>query len=151
MSLPPELNDRLIAAVDLVGRSGAREFEAGYLHDDVPIEQADWWASALYRGTKIQVEHELSPVDAAEALAFRILTGSKCNHCHKLVALSDDGAFAFVNATLIDGTEWKAKDVARLGQCRWRRVGPKWIRGCEVAEPAGPNRAQRRAKQKRRR
>lgn len=151
MSLPPELNDRLIAAVDLVGRSGAREFEAGYLHDDVPLEEADWWASALYKGTKIQVEHEKSPIDAAEALAFRILTGSKCNHCQKLVALSDDGAFAFIDAHLIDGTEWKAKDVARLGQCRWRRVGDRWVRGCEQQQQRpGPNRAQRRAKGQRR-
>lgn len=39
----------MIACVDLVGRCGAREFEIGYLHDDVPVAQAGWYASAFYR------------------------------------------------------------------------------------------------------
>lgn len=127
--------DPMLAAVDLVGRSGARDFEVGYLHDDVPIADADWWASAHYAGTKIIEEHHVGPVEAANALAVRLLTGAKCTRCGGLVTLSDDGAFAWTEATLIDGTPWTAADAlvaaATHGQCRWRRVGPKWIMGCE--------------------
>lgn len=146
MILPKGVNDRLIAAVDLVGRSGAREFESGYLHDDVPIEEAGWWASALYKGAKIMVEDQPDPIVAAEALAERLLTGSMCNHCEKLVALSDEGAFAYFNAHLVDGRSWNAAEIAERGQCRWRRIGDRWVRGCE---PVGANRAQRRAKRRR--
>jgi len=38
--------DALIAAADLVGRTGATGFEIGYLHDDVPAEKAGWYAHA---------------------------------------------------------------------------------------------------------
>lgn len=124
-------DDALIAGVDLVGRSGARSIEIGYLHDDVPAEEADWWASANYRGTKLQVEHAPSPVAAVEALALRVLAGGMCNHCKKLVALQDDGAFAWMEAHLLNGVRWNVEDAARAGQCRWRREGRRWVRGCE--------------------
>lgn len=148
-ALPEELEDRLIAAVELVGRSGARGFETGFLEDDVPIMEADWWASATYKGAKITVEHKTSPIEAAEALAERLLTGSMCNHCKKLVALREDAGFAYFRATLIDGRSWNAEDVARLGLCHWRREGRSWKRGCEKSDTR--NREQRRGKQKRRR
>jgi len=122
----------IIAAVDLVGRSGARSIELGYLHDNVPVEKADWWASANYKGTKIQVEHAPSPIAAAEALALRLLTGAKCAHCQKLVALEVDAAFAYFHATLMDGTVWNAADAAAAGQCHWHRDGERWVRGCEA-------------------
>lgn len=147
-------DDRLFAAIDLVGRTGAKHFEFGYLHDDVPFNEADWWATALYKGTKITVEHHTDPGAAAEALAERILTGGMCNHCKKLVSLTDDGAFAFFSATLADGSEWIAEMAAERGQCQWRRVGRTWVRGCDGEAPlhatASPlNRAQRRAQQRR--
>lgn len=63
--------ERLVAAVMLVGHTGAQDFEFGYLHDDVPTEKADWWAKAQYRGSRIMVEHHTSPIEAAEALADR--------------------------------------------------------------------------------
>jgi len=47
--------DRLTAAVDAVARTGATQFELGYLEDDVPVEEARWWASARYQGVRIQV------------------------------------------------------------------------------------------------
>lgn len=108
--------DALTAACDLVGRSGARQLELGYLHDDVPVEEAGWYATARYRGAKLIVEDHRSPVEAAEALARRILDGGTCAHCHKPVRLDDRLA---------------------LGSCRWTRHGARWARGCE---PAGVRR-----------
>ena len=43
-------SDAVIACADLVGRTGAKEFQVGYLHDDVPVEQAGWYAHAQYQG-----------------------------------------------------------------------------------------------------
>lgn len=128
--LPGLDEDELIACVDLIGRTGARGFEVGYLHDDVPIAEAGWYAHAQYRGARITAEDHPSPVAAAKALASRILTGAKCKGCGKLVALADDGAFAYFRSTLLDGTRWNAADAAAAGQCRWERVGKRWEMGC---------------------
>lgn len=124
--------DALIAAVDLVGRSGATGFECGYLDDDVPTEEARWWAKAQYRGARIQVDELRSPVEAAEALARRILTGGHCAHCGALTVLDDQLQFEPV--------------------CRWTRTGRRWERGCidRFPEPA-QNRAQRRQEARRQR
>ncbi|MCL2582942.1 MAG: hypothetical protein FWE35_10840 [Streptosporangiales bacterium] len=128
-ALTPDQHARMLAAVDLVGRTGAREFEIGFLHEDVPVSEAAWWASALYRGARVIVEDHSHPADAAEGLAVRLLTGARCR-CGKLVALQPGGAFAFYKARLIDGSEFTAEDAQRAGQCRWTRIASRWVPGC---------------------
>ncbi len=140
--------DAVVAAVDLVGRAGARNFEVGYLHDDVLTEEAGWYAHAQYRGARITEEDHRGPVEACEALARRLLTGAKCQHCGGLVALSDSGAVAYDDVTMADGSKWTADEAAAAGQCRWRRMGDRWVRGCEASHPA-PNRAARRQQRRR--
>lgn len=122
--------DAVVAAADLVARTGAKEFEIGYLHDGVPMEDAGWYAVALYRGTKL-IENGAGPVEAAEALALRLLTGARCS-CGKLVALSEEGAVAF-NADMADGTKWTVEEARAAGQCRWERRGDRWEMGCRTA------------------
>lgn len=122
--------DALTAAIDLARRTGAVEFEIGYLHDNVPADKAAWWAKARYRGARIDVENHRGPVEAAEALARELLTGAKCNHCGGLVALSDDGAIAYERVTMSDGTEWTVEQARAAGQCRWTRTGRTWVMGC---------------------
>jgi hypothetical protein len=123
----------VIACADLVGRTGARNFQIGYLHDDVPAEEAAWYAHAQLRGARLTAENHRSPTDAAQALAERLLKGAKCK-CGRLVATSADGAFAFFKSRTVDGKRWDAKDSAKAGQCRWRRIGPRWTPGCETEE-----------------
>lgn len=149
--------DALLAAVDLVGRSGARGFEFGYLHDDVPVEEAAWWAKAQYRGARIQVENHRGPVEAAEALAREILTGGKCAHCGGLVNLG--GGAALYRGTddrpahMADGSVFTAEDARSRPLCRWTRQGARWVAGCSASAAAGRpssvtlpgNRAERRA------
>jgi hypothetical protein len=101
--------DAMLAAIDLARRSGAKDIEIGYLHDDVPVEQAGWYASARYRGAKLIIENKPGPVEASEGLARRILAGATCAHCAKPVALSGEDP----------------------GTCRWTRIGARWKRGCE--------------------
>lgn len=125
----------MTATADLVGRSGARNLEIGYLHEDVPVEEAGWYAHARYQGARIIAEDHRGPVEALEALARRILTGAKCTHCGGLVALSDDGAY-YMGDTLADGSRWSRRQARSAGLCRWRRMGPKWVRGCEKRDDA---------------
>lgn len=123
--------DAITACADLVARTGAKEFKIGYLHDNVPPEQAAWYAHAQYRGARIGVENHRGPTEAADALSQRLLTGAQCFHCKKLVALSDHGAMAF-DTTLVDGTPWTKEQAAKAGQCRWRRMAARWVRGCDA-------------------
>ena len=99
----------LIAAVDLIGRSNARSFEIGYLHDDVPTPMAGWWASAIYKGARVMVDDAPGPVDAAEMLAQRLLTGGTCRRCGKLIQIRGEEP-----------------------GCQWRREGRKWKPGCDL-------------------
>lgn len=122
--------DAVTACADLVARTGARSFECGYLHDDVPSELAGWYATAVFKGAKVTVEDKASPAEACDALAERLLTGAQCQHCEGLVALGADGAFAFRKATLVTGERWDGEDAAKAPQCRWTRTGARWERGC---------------------
>lgn len=101
--------DVVEACVDLIGRAGASAFEMGYVHDDVPVEEAGWYAHAKYRGARLQVQDHRSPSAAALALAERILTGGRCR-CGQPVALSD----------------------AAPG-CRWRLLGKRWEPSCDAS------------------
>lgn len=100
--------DALIAAVDLVGRTGSRNFEIGYLWDDVPVSEAGWYAHAQYRGARITVDDCTSPIEAADRLARRLLTNGFCNRCRRRITLGKRAAH----------------------QCRWWREGAKWVQGC---------------------
>ena len=122
--------DAVKACADLVGRTGARSFECGYLRDGVPAEQAGWYSAAIFRGARITVEDKTSPAEACDALAVRLLSGAQCQHCKGLVALDAGGAFAFREAHLVTGERWDAADAAKAPQCRWTRTGDRWERGC---------------------
>jgi hypothetical protein len=106
----PELglhDDMVIALADLVSRCGATEFELGYVHDDVPAEEAGWYAHAMWSGTRITAEDHRSPTAAALALSERLLHDAACK-CGRVVTLAD----------------------GRPDRCRWRLVGQRWQPGC---------------------
>lgn len=135
-----ELNgDIVIACADLVVRSGATDFDIGYLNDDE--HDPGWWAQATYRGAKIIKDGHGTPEAAALALATRLLSGATCR-CTRPV-------------TLADGVK---------GACRWQLVGKTWQPGCNdkpirikgqrgdlaAMQTALGNRAQRRAANRKR-
>jgi hypothetical protein len=99
--------DVVVACADLAGRAGARDFEIGYLRDDVPTDQAGWYAQVTYRGARLMADEHRSPTAAALALAERILSGAQCR-CGRQVALADDQP-----------------------GCRWQLVGKRWEPGCD--------------------
>lgn len=102
--------DPVVACADLVGRTGASMFSVGYLHDDVPVEEAGWYAQAYFKGARITAEDYRTPGAAADALAFRLINGGTCR-CGLV------------------GTTLPGPD----GQCLWIRVGKQWQPGCPRA------------------
>lgn len=118
----------LIAAVDLGQRAGASGgFEFGWDDDDNPTE---FYAEVAFKSHKVRGEGP-HPQAAGIDLARKLLTGGKCR-CGKLVALDDEGAAAFDQAQMADGTTWTADEAAAAGQCRWRLVGNRWEPSCDV-------------------
>lgn len=122
--------DTVTACADLVGRSGASQLELGYLHEDVPIEAAGWYATAHWRGTRISVSERRSPSEAALALAEKLLIGAICR-CGKVITLSDRYS----------------------SHCRWQLTGARWEPGCDtppihVDAPPGDLAAVRQAMEK---
>ena len=107
----------MLAAVELVQRSGATEFEVGYL-DENPANPR-WWAKAQYRGARLQVDEHRTPSAAADALAARILEGGTCTTCQ---------------LTVTTPAEIERKAAAGLApgreMCQWARFGRHWIAGC---------------------
>lgn len=118
--LPDEHLHAIVAAAGLVGRSGGKAFNVGYLDETPRMEDARWWASAEYRGAKVIIDEQQSPALACELLARRILEGGRCAHCRQRVTLKQVRS-SFGNFNVAGGTR----------HCRWFRVGPRWFRGCE--------------------
>lgn len=112
MTQPDWMNiDAVIACADLVDRTGASGgFEIGYLRDDVPVDQAGWYAHARYMGARLTSENHASPSAAALGLAERILRGATCK-CRRPVTLRDD---------------------QQPKRCRWRLMGQRWEPGCDA-------------------
>jgi hypothetical protein len=121
--------DAVKACADLTGRTGATSFECGYVHENVPSEQAGWYAAATFKGVRISVQDQTSPAQACHGLAVRLLSGGQCQHCGKLITLTPAGAMAR-DVTLTTGKTWTAAEQAKAGLCRWTRVGARWERGC---------------------
>lgn len=138
-----ELEDAAKAIADLCHRSGARQFEIGWLYDEDDPEYATrgpcWWAKAQYRGARLIAEDHPDPAHAADQLAALILDGGMCQFCQR--------------ATQAAATSLGELVPARGGPCVWRRDGDTWIAGCggQPSSAYGMNRARRRAEAKKER
>lgn len=159
MTVPWMDDDALIAGVDLIGRTGARNLEVGHNGDgdgDGARTDVRWHAVCSFSGTKVIEDGHPNPVAAVEALARSLMTGGVCTHCGGLIALSDRGAVIRAGSRLLDGTVMTEERARSMSQCRWTRQGERWVRGCEdrfPVTPSGtvtlqPSRRERRAQQR---
>lgn len=141
MSAPWMDDDALVASVDLIGRTGARDLEIGHDGDgDEPaVSDVRWHAVCSYSGTKVIEDGHPDPVTAVEALARSLMTGGVCTHCQGLIALSDRGAVIRAGSRLLDGTVMTEERARAMSQCRWTRQGARWARGCEDRFPVTPS------------
>jgi hypothetical protein len=111
--LPPFDGDLLTAHIDVLGRMGCSGFEIGYVHDDVPVEQAGWYAHVNYQGMRqIEADHP-GPLQAAEALARRLLDKGGCKCAARIT---------------LDPTDADVPD-----RCYWQIVnGRRWESSCDA-------------------
>lgn len=90
---------RLVAATELIQRTGATEFEIAYDdetgYDRVPVV---WWTTAKWNGQRLDSEFFPYPAQAAEDLLSRVINGGLCKRCEKttVVGLVVDGCCSFV-------------------------------------------------------
>lgn len=70
---------RLVAAIDLIGRSGAESFEMRYSDDNEPVA----WIALARWGEQHECAAAMSPMRAALRLLETVLDGGGCAHCGK--------------------------------------------------------------------
>lgn len=102
----------IIAAGDLIRRSGGTQFEIGYRHEHKPVLEADWWAGAQMPDGPIVVEGAKGPAGAADTLISHILDKSRCEHCRRRIRVGPQ---------------------AGVTECRWYRDQDRWFWGCGPA------------------
>lgn len=95
-----ELDPRIVGAVDMIRRCGARTVLFGFVTDDVP--RPLWWAQAEFytdetgrpRGDGKQRRYEaaaaMGPLRALLRLGETIIDGSMCRHCGRPAGLEPD-------------------------------------------------------------
>lgn len=106
---------RLHSAIEMVERTGAQNFEVGYLNEDAKrMQDADWFATARFRGTMVKTEHHASPVTAAETLMTLLMRDAKCRFCDRKIS-------------------WGRAELKK--RCLWRQVDGRWLRGCTDTHP----------------
>lgn len=110
--MSPDNRDRMLAASNAIGRSGAKELEIGHLEDGVPVALARWYATARYQGAKVSADEHSSPIAAVEDLLRRILVGGGCVKCQRPITLPDQA------------------DAGSPDRCTWVRHDDMWVPGC---------------------
>jgi len=73
-------------AVELIGRTGAEEFQIRYCEEEQPLV---WVAAARWRGTW-EAAGAMNPVRAVFRLADIVIDGGTCTHCHRPTAFEPD-------------------------------------------------------------
>jgi hypothetical protein len=102
----------MMAAIDAIARSGAKELEVGHLDDDVPSHLARWYATATYHGAKQSSQDHPDPLTAAEGLMAKLIVGGRCVACGQRIILKG----------------WAGDTKPK--RCVWHRVATTWVPGC---------------------
>jgi hypothetical protein len=125
-TLGPDERNRLLAATDVLGRSGATGLEIGHLDNDVPSPLARWFATIQWQGVKVTAEDHASPLAAVEDLLTKVLVGGGCVKCRRLITLPDQPSAGFPEV------------------CTWARHGDMWVPGCVADDDIATYVAERR-------
>lgn len=92
----PTLDPRFVAGVDLLGRTGARDFRIGWSHEDDGPPTV-WYAVATWKGHRdprighgAEAAGALNPTAAVMRLCERVIDGGECAHCGQLTIFDDN-------------------------------------------------------------
>jgi len=128
----PAHDEALIASVDMIGRTGARQLQFGFANDSAEtVAEADWWASAYYRGARIMVQHETDALAAVAGLVRKLLQGAYCK-CGRVVTLYEHWATVGNKEVLHGRGFWSKQEQVNAGSCRWSRRGARWESSCDA-------------------
>lgn len=84
---PPDLSDKMKAGIELIRRSGAKEFQMRFSDDEKPIV---WMVLAGYGDGRYEVDAAFDPERAALRLCERLVDGGRCAHCGRPTGLELD-------------------------------------------------------------
>lgn len=82
----PATDDRFVAAVELIGRTGAAEFQVRYTDDEQPVV----WICAAKWKDHWEAAGGMTPLQAAIRLLEAVIDGGQCAHCKRPSGVSDD-------------------------------------------------------------
>lgn len=82
----PQLDPRFPAAVDLLGRTGAREFQIRFCEEEDPTV---WMALAKW-GNHWEATGGMTPEQALFRLCEAVMDGGQCRHCRRPTAFMSD-------------------------------------------------------------
>lgn len=77
---PEEHKDMILAAADMVGRTGATEIQLRYEDEQQPIV---WMAVAGYPENRWECASATAPLAAFLRLCEQLIDGAECTHCHR--------------------------------------------------------------------
>jgi hypothetical protein len=84
---PPPDDPRFIAATELIGRTGAIQFQIRYSDDPPPVV---WIAVAEYKGNHFETAAAMDPSRAVFRLCDQLIDGGTCTHCERPTGFSED-------------------------------------------------------------
>lgn len=138
MTVPGE-DPRLVAAVGLIGRTGAKGSQLRYSDEEEPVV---WMALADYPTGQREVAAALDPLRAVLRLCEALVDGGMCVHCRRPAGFEPDSLDSMPMDVLVCWYQWDPE----LGTFR---------RGCEGDDgqrrPGGPHPGGSRAARRRRR
>lgn len=94
---------RLVAAVGLIGRTGAKGFQLRYSDDEQPML---WMALADYPTGQHEVAAALTPLRAVLRLCEALIDGGQCTHCRRPAGFEPDSLDAMPMDVLACWYQW---------------------------------------------
>jgi hypothetical protein len=92
----PVDDPRFGPAVEMIGRTGAEEFQIRYCEEEQPVI---WMCSARW-GDHWETAAALNPLTALFRLCDLVVDGGRCTHCERPTGFSQDFQPMFLSETL---------------------------------------------------
>ena len=85
--MPKEIEERFLAGVKMVQRTGSSQFQLRWSDDEQPIV---WFAVALYKDGNWDTAAGRNPWVAVGRLLETLVDGGTCTHCNRPTGLDPD-------------------------------------------------------------
>lgn len=100
--------EEFTATIDLLHRTGAKEFTLRFQDDEEPTI---WCASVSYPDGAAEAAGALHPHTAVKRLAAHVIDGGHCTRCRRTTAFCEDWRTeAALTAELVDAVCWRTWD-----------------------------------------